>query len=496
MDMFYMACELLTRPELKDKPCCVGGGMITTSNYVARKYGVRSAMAGFIADKLVEELSGGKEKLIHIPNNFHLYTEKSHEVRKVLSEYDPNMKAYSLDEAYLNIGPYLALRLQGQRHGDIVSALTKETNDDDKLPALATEIDECLSAYPPYVALTVASEVVQEMRRRVFESTGLTCSAGIAPNFMLAKIASDRNKPNGQLAVGPDHQEIIDFLYPLPTRKVGGIGRVTEKMLHALGINTVQDLYNERATVRFSFKPATARFLLRTSLGCSGHESKDGEDDDLGQKGISRERTFTSGRPWAEINDKLEEIARMLSEDMKKRNIFAHTVTVKVKLHSFDVMSRSRSLARGVYLQCADDLVRISSELLREVRQHFQGTVFSVRLLGVRCSNFQVEQERLGNDQMNIVRYFSGQTDQNKTLSGNVDRKLQNVVNETPYTDQKGMETVQCPLCGKRFKEDDNLGLNSHVDTCLSGSVIREATRAKPQPKKKLRLTDFFVSSA
>ena len=62
MDIFYMACELLTRPELKDKPCCVGGGLVTTSNYVARKYGVRSAMAGFIADKLVDELSGGKEK--------------------------------------------------------------------------------------------------------------------------------------------------------------------------------------------------------------------------------------------------------------------------------------------------------------------------------------------------------------------------------------------------------------------------------------------------
>ena len=105
-----MACELLNRPDLNDKPACVGRGMILTSNYVARRYGVRSAMAGFIGDKLVEELSEGRERLIHVPSNFVLYKEKSKIVTEVVREYDPyRMKSYSLDEVYLDIGPYLAL---------------------------------------------------------------------------------------------------------------------------------------------------------------------------------------------------------------------------------------------------------------------------------------------------------------------------------------------------------------------------------------------------
>jgi DNA polymerase kappa len=93
MDMFYMACELLTRPDLAEKPACVGKGMILTSNYLARRYGVRSAMAGWIGDKLVEELSDGKEHLMHVSSNFPLYNEKSMVVRKVLAEYDPNLRA-------------------------------------------------------------------------------------------------------------------------------------------------------------------------------------------------------------------------------------------------------------------------------------------------------------------------------------------------------------------------------------------------------------------
>jgi DNA polymerase kappa len=103
MDMFYMACELLTRPDLAEKPACVGKGMILTSNYLARRYGVRSAMAGWIGDKLVEELSDGKEHLVHVASNFALYHEKSMVVRKVLAEYDPHLRAYSLDEAYVSV---------------------------------------------------------------------------------------------------------------------------------------------------------------------------------------------------------------------------------------------------------------------------------------------------------------------------------------------------------------------------------------------------------
>ena len=114
--------------------------------------------------------------------------------------------------------------------------------------------------------------------------------------------------------MGPDHEsDVIPFLYPLPVRKVGGIGRVTEKTLQAFGIHTVQDMYQQRALVRFLFKPASAGSLLRASLGCSSRDGSMGDDnedeEETGQKGISRERTFQSGKPFSEINAKLEEIA-------------------------------------------------------------------------------------------------------------------------------------------------------------------------------------------
>ena len=92
------------------------------------------------------------------------------------------------------------------------------------------------------------------MRQKVFEATGgLTCSAGLANNFMLSKIASDLNKPNGQCIVGPTNKEILNFLRPMKVRKIGGIGRVTEKILNAFGIKTVQELYDHRTLVQFIF---------------------------------------------------------------------------------------------------------------------------------------------------------------------------------------------------------------------------------------------------
>jgi len=272
---------------------------------------------------------GGKKKLTHVPSNFALYTEKSHEMRQVLGEFDPSMKVYSLDEACVNIGVYVSLRLQGKEHSDIVKLLTENQKSKDAGKTFedtgeGSLIDKPLASYPPHVVLEAVAEVVQEMRQRVFEATGgLTCSAGLAPNFMLAKIASDRNKPNGQLVVGPNHEDVLEFLHPLSTRTVGGVGRVTEKMLHALGVASVRDLYEQRATVQVAFKPATANFLLRTSLGCSSHESQDDDDDDsIGRKGINRERTFASGRSCSEINDNLETIARKLASDMLAKNLF------------------------------------------------------------------------------------------------------------------------------------------------------------------------------
>ena len=466
MDAFYMNCELLYRPDISpDTPACVGGtSMILTSNYAARRYGVRSAMPGYIGQALVQQLSGGREKLVFCPSNFELYKTKSMEMKQVLSEFDPNLTAYSLDEAYLDLGPYLACSLKNPNwtHEQVAALLKKpakenldikvgsacedqpkidlDPNNDDYDSSIgivdedfgealyaakpfvqeaaddgdefrdATEALDILLSFPSKVCLARMDSIVFDMRERVRTATGgLTCSAGVAPNFMLAKIASDHNKPNGQLIVESEHDNVLQFLNPLPVRKVSGIGRVTEKILNAFGIVTVSQLYQERALIQFLFEDSsTTGFLLRASVGCSSSDTGKMSEEDASsshQKGISRERTMQPGKPWAEVCSKFVDIAALLSDDMIRKNLSAQTVTVKVKLSTFDMLSRARTLPRGVLVQSTQELLKVALELLHEIRQKetlhnsskeksSSRSFFSVRLLGIRCSSLVVNGER------------------------------------------------------------------------------------------------------
>jgi DNA polymerase kappa len=123
MDSFFISCHILHHPHLATIPACVGGSsMISTSNYVARQYGVRAAMPGYLGQKLVHELSHGKETLTFVTSDFELYKRKSNEVRAILEEYDPKLTMGSLDEAYMDIGPYLEIMMQLMRNDDKVVA--------------------------------------------------------------------------------------------------------------------------------------------------------------------------------------------------------------------------------------------------------------------------------------------------------------------------------------------------------------------------------------
>jgi len=191
MDCFYAGVEMRERPELADKPIAVGGGsrrgVVTTCNYEARAFGVRSAMPGFMAREKCPHL-------IFLPVRFDLYRADSARIRKILLEYSPLVEPLSLDEAYLDVSHH-------ERY---------------------------------------AWSLAKEIRQRIRETTGLTASAGIAPNKMLAKIASDWKKPNGQFAVTPD--QIESFMAGLPVKKIWGVGPKGAEKLTALGIETCGDL--------------------------------------------------------------------------------------------------------------------------------------------------------------------------------------------------------------------------------------------------------------
>jgi len=193
MDAFYASVEQHDNPELRGKPIAVGGssqrGVVAAASYEARKFGVRSAMSSVIAKRNCPEL-------IFVKPRFDRYREISNLVRNIFFEYTDLVEPLSLDEAYL-------------------------------------DVTENKKGNPS------ASLIAREIRQKIFEKIGLTASAGISINKVIAKVASDYNKPNGQKTVNPE--EVEAFLEELEIRKFYGVGKVTAEKMYRLGIFTGGD---------------------------------------------------------------------------------------------------------------------------------------------------------------------------------------------------------------------------------------------------------------
>ncbi|GAY48722.1 hypothetical protein CUMW_113870, partial [Citrus unshiu] len=312
MDAFYAAVETLSNPSLKGKPMAVGTmSMICTANYEARRFGVRAAMPGFIARKLCPEL-------IFVPTNFTKYTYYSDLTRKVFCKYDPNFMAASLDEAYLDITE--VCRERG------ISGI----------------------------------EIAEELRTSVYEEAGLTCSAGVAPNRLLAKVCSDINKPNGQFVLPNDRMAVMTFISSLPIRKIGGIGKVTEHILRdVFGINTCEEMLQKGSLLCAVFSHSTADFFLSVGLGLGSTNTPQARF----RKSISSERTFSVTEDKALLYRKLAEIAEMLSADMQKEGLRGRTLTLKLKTASFEVRTRAVTLQK--YISSSEDILKHASVLLK-----------------------------------------------------------------------------------------------------------------------------------
>ena len=519
MDSFFISCHVLNQPHLANIPACVGGSsMISTSNYVARRFGVRAAMPGYLGSTLVKELSGGKDTLTFVQSDFSLYKMKSAEVKAILEEYDPMLKMYSLDEAYMDVMPYLEVKMNDNTMDH--EAITKQHLN-------TTAMKAHLPLHKVFSHSTIHTGVqnlITSIRQRVKDVTGLTCSAGIANNFLLAKIASDFNKPNGQHFVGPFEQQILDFVHPLPIRKVNGIGRVMEKTLFgACGIEKVKQLFANRAEIQFLFKPATANFLLRAAIGFSDcnkrSEEESVEDDDdeaIHRKGISHERTFAPTSDWSDQCNKLETITLSLLQDLRERNLMPKTVTLKVKLASFDILTRAvtRNVAfvfdqNNAQSSSAEDLVDVAVNLMKEAKRDRDKMAkgrFSVRLLGVRCSNFQLHKET----QFSLERYC--QKTKSPIINPYASPKRDSATKCLAKTSSpkegakdappRNIGQFSCPICKRSFQSDQNHALNAHIDSCLNASTVRELCKeetasADERAKKKQKhntLNDFFIS--
>jgi len=239
MDCFYAAIEQRNNPELRGKPVGVGGsrdrrGVLTTCSYEARPFGVRSAMPTFLALQKCPQL-------IVVPTRFDVYRRESQRIREIFAAFTAAIEPLSLDEAYLDV------------------------------------------SHLPFDPAGVAFEI----RDRIRDETGLTASAGIAENKLLAKIASDMNKPNGQCVVSPE--QVGSFMETLPVRKLWGIGGVSSEKLEKRGIQTCGQL---QQLSRVELHALFGRFGLDLYDLCRGIDERAVQPHRL-RKSLSTEQTFS-----------------------------------------------------------------------------------------------------------------------------------------------------------------------------------------------------------
>ena len=321
MDCFYAAIEIRDRPELAGLPVGVGGardrrGVLTTCNYEARKFGVRSAMPTFMALQRCP-------KLIIVPTRFDVYRRESATIRSVLRRFSPLVEPLSLDEAYLDV-----------------------------------------TAHPG--APAALAQVIREL---IFRKTKLTASAGIGPNKLIAKIASDLNKPNGQCEVTPE--QVPEFVAALAVRKLWGIGHVTEQKLVRLGIATCADLQRfSRAELCEHF----GKFGLELYDQCRGIDDRPVEPS-RERKSLSNEETFSSDlRTLDECEERLPEMYEELAAELRTKAADRVTTKIFVKLKFSDF---TRTTVERAGRTATLDQFR---ELLQEA---FARTGKSVRLIGL-----------------------------------------------------------------------------------------------------------------
>jgi DNA polymerase IV len=340
MDAFFVSVEELFDPSLKGKPVVVGGrpnerGVVSAASYAARKFGVHSAMPLRTAYKLCPQA-------LFVDGHPERYRECSAKVYEALQSFSPLVEMASIDEAYLDMTG--TERLYG----------------------------------PPLRAAHLLHE-------RILAATRLNCSIGIAQSRLVAKISSDQAKPNGILWVLPGQEAA--FLAPLDVRKVPGVGKVTEKNLHALGIRKVGDLAKlEESFLAERFgKWGLALAGKAQGLDAGGWFDTD-IGDDTGPKSISHEHTFgeDTADP-AQLEATLARLSEMVGRRLREHRLHARTVQLKLRYSDFSTITRAHSLGRPTQLDI---------ELFEEVRELFRRNWMvgaAVRLLGVHASGFEAD---------------------------------------------------------------------------------------------------------
>jgi DNA polymerase-4 len=332
MDAFFSSVEQKRHPELVRKPVVVGGdgdptkrGVVSTASYEARKFGIHSAMPLRTAYRLCPDA-------VFLPVDYEEYSRVSEKIKAILKEVTPVVEDVGIDEAFLDI-----------------SSIDRDSD-----------------------------EIAREAKRKIREGTELSCSIGIAPNKLLAKIASDLEKPDGLTII--TEGDIENRIWPLPVRKLRGVGPKTEAYLKSIGVKTIGELAAlPRERLVEEFGQAYGDYLYEASRGIDESELVTHWEP----KSISREITFQRDIDnWQIIAKNLVELIRDVVASMKEEDYRGRTVTVKVRFSDFKTYTRARSL---------DDFTDSEPEIRRaafECLNRFE-LKKKVRLIGFRISNLE-----------------------------------------------------------------------------------------------------------
>jgi len=339
MDAFFAAVEQKRRPELIGKPVVIGGsgdptqrGVVSTASYEARKFGIHSAMPLRTAYKLCPHA-------IFLSVDYREYSRVSQQFKEVLASITPFMEDVGIDEAFLDI----------------------------------THVEGA------------AEEIARDIKRKIAQTTGLSCSIGIASNKLLAKIASDMEKPDGLTILAEGDLE--GRIWPLPVRKLWGVGPKTEASLKGLGIETIGSL---------AAMPAeTLAEHFGKSYGSYLHEASRGIDESplvthWEPKSSSRETTFQQDIDnWQVIARNLAELVKDVVDDIRQRGYRCRTVTVKLRFSDFKTLTRAKSLPTPA--DTVEEIRRSAFDCLArfEIKK-------KVRLLGVRLSGLAKKEQPHG----------------------------------------------------------------------------------------------------
>ena len=335
MDQFFAAVEEREHPEIRGKPVVVGAnpkegkgrGVVSTCNYAARKFGVRSGMPISRAWKLCPQA-------VYLPVNYELYMKVSGEIMDLLRKHADKFEQWGIDEAFLDV--------------------TTRAKDYVEAEALARQI-----------------------KKEILETEGLTCSIGIGPNKLVAKIASDFQKPDGLTVVREEDTE--NFLAPLPVRKLLWVGKKTEQKLKDIGIKTIGELAQ--------FDPAVlaeAFGAMGTQLYLMAHGLDRSEVEERGEvKSISRETTFEIDTDDFDfVLSALDKLSGEVHADAVKKNLYFKNVTIKVRYQNFETHTHGKTLP--FITNRPQDISKIARELL----QAYFKPDRKIRLIGVRVSSF------------------------------------------------------------------------------------------------------------